>query len=371
MPNGQKTLLYRLRVAVTLAGLLLMGLLSGCDSGGPTFPGTVPDDALEPNNTKEEATSIELDYQADLVLQDSDWFKFALTKEALLEVLVKTPNNVFSNLYARVYDSASVPVDSDFGRGDVVNSFHQYLPAGDYYLELSGHVESETRKYNVSISATALPDAAYEPNNTSQTASKIELNAGAQKMFLSGDEDWYTFTLDETQIVTIEWDEGDYNSFNRLLYNSKLEIYNNSKNEYGDGYWETLTAGLEPGTYYLRAYRDQEYASGSHYSLSVSGVPVPDKAYEPNNSSGTATKVKLNAEARQMFLGEKDEDWYTFTLDEPQIVTIETEDTAYYSFDKILYNSDFEVYGSRSAWARAVGNPHHWARARHVLFAHV
>ena len=123
MPKFKQALPYRLRVAVTLAGLLLVGLLPACDSGGPTFPSTVPDDVLEPNNTKEEAASIELDYQADLVLQDSDWFKFALTEEALLEVLVKTPNNVFSNLYARVYDSASVPVDSDFGRGDVCEQF--------------------------------------------------------------------------------------------------------------------------------------------------------------------------------------------------------------------------------------------------------
>ena len=120
---GQQTLPYHLRVAVTVAGLLLVGLLPGCDSGGPVYPGTVPDDALEPNNVKEEATEIELDYQAELVLQDSDWFKFTLTEDMFLAVLVKTPTNAFSNVYAQVYDSSSARVEPDFGRGDVTNSF--------------------------------------------------------------------------------------------------------------------------------------------------------------------------------------------------------------------------------------------------------
>ena len=303
----QKMLPYRLRVALILISLLLTGLLSSCDSGGPTYPSIVPDDALEPNNTREEATEIELDYQAELVLQDSDWFKFTLAEEMFLGVLVKTPENAFSNVYARVYDGASAPVDFDFGRGDVINSFHQLLPAGDYYLELSGFVESDTRKYNVSISATALPDVAYEPNNTSQTASKVELNAGAQKMFLGGkDEDWYTFTLDEPQIVTVTLDEGNSDhsyTFKRAFYNGSFEMYDDGRGDYQYGIWNTLTVGLEPGTYYVRAYRDQEYASGgATYSLGVSSVPIPDKAVEPNDASRTATKVELNAEAREMFL---------------------------------------------------------------------
>ncbi len=346
----QKTLPYHLRVALTLASLLLTGLLSGCDSGGPTYPSVVPDDALEPNNTREEATEIELDYQADLVLQDQDkdWFKFTLAEGKFIEVTMKAPDAQFWDVLMEIYS------DTQFVRTlhlnvDANASGYEYLPAGDYSLKLSGHITSNTRKYSVKVSAKALPDAAYEPNNTSQTASKIELNAGAQGMFLGGgDEDWYTFTLDETQIVTISLDEGagaGYTTFDRALYNSKLEVYNNSKGEYGDGYWETLTAGLEPGTYYIRAYREQEFDAGSPYSLSVSSVPIPDKAFEPNDASRTATPVELNAEAREMFLGAKDEDWYTFTLDEAQIVTIELEENQdYYGFDRVLYNSDFEVY---------------------------
>ncbi len=356
MLNGRKTLPYRLRVAVTLAGLLLVGLLPGCDSGGPTFPSTVPDDALEPNNTREEATEIELDYQADLVLQDQDkdWFKFTLVEGTFLEVMMKVPDAQYWDAFIEIYKDTQ-PVTTLQLNADVSTSRYEYLSAGDYYLKLAGHITSNTRKYSVNISAKALPDAAYEPNNTFQTASKTESNAGAQEMFLGGgDEDWYTFTLDETQIVTINLDEGvgsGYTTFNRALYNSKLEAYNNSKNEYGDGYWETLTVGLEPGTYYIRAYREQDVESGSPYSLSVSSVPIPDKAYEPNDSARTATKVELNAEAREMFLGEKDEDWYTFTLDEPQIVTIAPEEGKdYYAFDRLLYNSDFKVYSNNPYW---------------------
>ena len=346
----QKTLPYRLRVALILISLLLTGLLSGCDSGGPSYPSVVPDDALEPNNTREEATEIELDYQAELVLQDQDkdWFKFTLAEGTFLEVTMKVPDAQYWDAFIEIYKD-SRPVTTLQLNADVSTSRYEYLSAGDYYLKLAGHITSNTRKYSVNISAKALPDAAYEPNNTSQTASKIELNAGAQGMFLGGgDEDWYTFTLDETQIVTISLDEGvgsGYTTFNRVLYNSRLEVYNNSKGQYGDGHWETLTAGLEPGTYYIRAYREQTFDSGSPYSLSVSSVPIPDKALEPNDSSRTATAVELNADAREMFLGAKDEDWYTFTLDEPQIVTIElAENQDYYGFDRVLYNSDFEVY---------------------------
>ena len=210
MPNEQQTLPYRLRVAVTLAGLLLIGLLPACDSGGPTFPGTVPDDALEPNNTREEATEIELDYQADLVLQDQDkdWFKFTLTEGKFIEVTMKAPDAQSWDALVEIYNDTR-PLTMLQLNMDVNTSGNAYLPAGDYYLKLSGFFFSNTRKYSLSISAKALPDAAYEPNNTSQTASKIELNAGAQKMFIGvGDDDWYTFTLSEAQIVTVGLDEG-------------------------------------------------------------------------------------------------------------------------------------------------------------------
>ena len=163
----------------------------------------------------------------------------------------------------------------------------------------------------------ASPDAAYEPNNTFQTASKIELNAGAQKMFLGGgDEDWYAFTLDETQIVTIGWDRDSSYSFNRALYDSKLEMYNNSKGEYGDGYWETLTAGLEPG------YGDPDSGKSFAYSLIVKSETLPKPDFEPNNSPQQAHPISLGFSADALLVSKGDDDWFVFTLDATKQVVI-------------------------------------------------
>ena len=154
--------------------------------------------------------------------------------------------------------------------------------------------------------------------------------------------------------MTIETKEDTgYYSFDRVLYNSAFEVY--SASAYGRDFWGPLTIALEPDTYYIRAYREHGVSSGVTYSLGVSGEPVPDRAYEPNNSFGQATAIKLPFKD-DFFIYKEDEDWFSFSIPTEQLVTFDREDDAgYQSLAASVYKEngdkvqDFYLGGSRAS----------------------
>lgn len=309
------------RAAVMSVAMLLTGLLAGCGASGPR---TVQDDALEPNNSPNEAAKISVDYQAELILQDDDWFTFTLAEGKLLQVSIEATNAQRWRTSAYIYnESAPKEMHLNFGDSETAYEKYEYFPAGDYYLQLSGHIESDTHMYSVSVSSKPFPDDALEPNNSFQTATRLEVNAEAQEMFLrERDEDWYTFTLGEPKTVVINIDDSG-NSLNKMLYNSDLKVYREG--------WESLTTTLESGTYYVCICRDEESVWGTSYSLSVSSRPVPDASLEPNNILDEATKIGALPFSGDFFMIKGDEDWFTFSTEKEQLVTLSREDDSYHS----------------------------------------
>ena len=333
------------REAITCDGLGAEGklrldvTLQKIDARPP--PGTesprepVEDDALEPNNGEGEATEIQLDYSADLVLQDEDWFKFTLSEEQLVTFEPSGEGYFFIN--ATVYDASMNRVDG-FEFDNYYGSRgpnHVQLAAGTYYLKLSGNVESERRAYTLNVSSQTLPDAALEPNDTAQSATPLTLGAAAQEMYLAnGDEDWFSFTLETAQIVTFTTTRGG-DSFYYTLFDNEMNQYSSAYNS------ESLSATLPKGTYYLKVYGSY---NTTLYSVSASGKDLPDSAFEPNNSAEEATRLTFDASgevASEMYLMQEDEDWFTFTLNEARLVTFDLGESSY-NFDAALYNAGLE-----------------------------
>lgn len=311
------------------------------ESDEPSEPQTpVEDDALEPNNSQEEAAEIELDYQADLVLQDDDWFTFTLDDEQLVTIDVQAKDTSHFYVDAALYDEASNVISDydiyDSSTGSKPRTFH--LAAGTYTLELSGDIVSATKAYNLTLSSKPIPDAALEPNDSAQSATILTLGAEAQPMYLSkGDEDWFTFTLDKTQVVTFDLQSESY-GFSRTLFDSELT----ERNSYTYGS-EPFTFTLAAGTYYLKAY--SSYNDAMAYSVRISREDLPDSALEPNDASEQAAAIKLDASGNfsgDMHLTNGDEDWFALTLDETRLVTFDLGDS-YYKFNSALYDAELEI----------------------------
>ncbi len=314
--------------------------------GEPQTP--TEDDALEPNNNREEAAEIELDYRADLVLQDDDWFTFTLSEEQLLTVGVEADNFY---TYANLYDDAqNQVVGFELGAADFASARSIQLPAGTYYLSLDGDDVPRNQSYTLILSSGPLPDAALEPNNTSESATEMSADF-TQQMFLSqDDEDWFSFTLTDARLVTFDLGDSSYD-LSYALYNADLETYRGSSYR-GDAF--TLT--LEAGKHYLRVYNYSSFSDGGLiYPVTLSSKPLPDAALEPNNSFNTATSLSLPYSA-DLYMTESDQDWFSFTLTEEQLVTLERSDKNYSDLSGTFYTDEgTKIDGGRTFSLYAAG----------------
>ncbi len=180
------------------------------------------------------------------------------------------------------------------------------------------------RKNTLSFEVTlkTFEDDAYETNDRSEDAAAVGLDFSQNLVLRGGNEDWFTFTLDKAQVVTLGLGSaggsagGYYDAPEVRLLGSALQSLGTVDIYRSD---PELTAGLEAGTYYLRV------SSGSlrhrAYSLSLSTAALPDAASEPNNTKAKATPVSPGF-AGDAYLTVGDEDWFTFTLDKEQVVTL-------------------------------------------------
>ncbi len=313
-------------------------------TGTPREP--VEDDALEPNNSADEAAEIDLDYQAELVLQDEDWFEFTLSEEQLVTLDVQADDASYFYVDAIIYDASKEVLGSYEFYGSNPKPKQIQLSAGVYTLRLSGNVNSQTRGYSLSLSSEPLPDAAFEPNESAQSATSLTLGAEALAMYLSDDdEDWFSFTLATPQIVTFEVESSGSSLRYTLLdsaFNEQRRIY-----VYEDSPDDTVVATLAAGTYYLKIYR---YYDATAYSVRVSSEDLPDSTFEPNDAADQAAELTFNASGNfsgEMYLMQEDEDWFALTLNEARLVTFNLG-KSYYDFSTALYNADLEEQRSSS-----------------------
>jgi Bacterial pre-peptidase C-terminal domain len=287
---------------------------------------TEADNAFEPNDTSDQATPIELPFDFNLDFSewrdDEDWFTFELKEESLLKIepttyQVSLYNSKLENVYNAYYSDAK----------------ELLLLPGKYYLKTSF---STGKNYRLALSVEGIPDATYEINNSKDKATFIQDGFRGSMFIFPTDEDWFTFTLSENRIVTIDLGTSSY-QLDYQLFKSTVQPSTYNQNYNG----EAIQKGLVAGTYYLKVV--SYYSSTTEYPLTLSTEALPDANYEPNNSFNSARSINLPFDQQIYSLGSSDEDWFKFTLTQEQAFLMEADDFGWSRAEATLYNATGNV----------------------------
>jgi hypothetical protein len=289
----------------------------------------VSDATYEPNDTQTAAKAIEQGKTHYLYLGpgDEDWLSFTLP----------TAQRVHLSYHrqARVWDTpqlinAQGQLVLEVGKEETdIN-----LSAGQYYFKLAS--TGSQGLYDVTVTATDLPDSSNEPNDTRQTATPLELGLKKEAYLFGNDQDWFTFTLIQPKVIRAraEVRPGFSNNLRLSLYSQSDEaIYP----RYSGGF--TLPGEISPltlaaGTYYVRVV--SEYYYEDSYSLELIDMNAPDIGLEPNETRATAKRLPSQTIKHDMFLSSYDTDWFHFSTDVRTALRV-----------TITYGGDFSIlYGS-------------------------
>ncbi len=332
-------LLHHLRAAAILAGLLLIGLLSSC--GEPTSSTPEPEDN---NPTPPDLSSLVGSWADSYAFVEACderaprtvWFSFEKVGETLQAkgVLLNTRAHFgteahFGTFAGEVNALGKVSGQARFEQsaGDLVRNFDVDLQMtgtsvigtlmNDESVQCLDGTTSE-RTLNVSLEPArntplVFEDDALEPNDESARAVNLPFNN--ELSLVLADEDWFTFTLTEDQIFSVDFSASSDHFAVATIYDASLNFVNDLGLSSSPS-----TTFLEAGSYYLKLASSEPIVTA--YRLRTEHAPVPDAALEPNDSKDVATPIKLNTASQEMYLSYYDEDWFTFSLDKPHRVAI-------------------------------------------------
>jgi hypothetical protein len=317
-------------------------------------------DALEPNNSKAKASTIESNKALDnLTINkgDVDWFKFEIKSTSRvyleLELLSNFPGHAEINPV--IPQTASLQTQSDMEPQFNILPVEKILQKGIHYIAITSRLDKTFKgkhtangRYRLSLIIEELPDSIYEPNDSKEIASLIEL-AFDEKLYMSRsntgipDVDWFRFEMTNTQVLALTINPGsDHGTYFSLQASNGFTVISDLSSDPP----MTYEVVLEPGDYFL-AIGSSQPDSGFSYQLSLKTFPIPDNAFEPNNSRTQATAITLDFE-QTLFLYPGDEDWLKFTLTESQVIGFDvTEVNSDFTFE--LYQGSTTIFNSSSS----------------------
>lgn len=278
-------------------------------------------DQYEPNNTCEQATTIQVtgttqEHTFDPA-GDYDWIKFAGvggTRYRIAAQDIGTGSDVALEFQTR----CNLP--PSFGGSKV---FETTLTAdGPVYIRAKNQSSAATdAEYKISVTTLSDCSGYYEPNDTRATAGDISVGADAQRHSFcqSNDEDWVKFPVSAGNTYVVRATAIGAQAAPALL-----------------GYFGTGTpfsgnplefAAATDGTFYVRAANQPPTAHGpdTEYSLAVTTTGCQPDSFEPDNSRAAAKPVTVN-----MFpdlhnaCPAGDRDWIKFTATAGITYTLET-----------------------------------------------
>lgn len=275
------------------------------------------DDALEPNDSKEQASPINVNSSQDgLILNHSNWDWFTFTLDQPQTVTAKTTSTL--NLPGRyigagLYDSQGQWVQ--YASSDNTTTSWVLKP-GTYYLGLlNNSLATTTINYRLELSTQALANDSYEPNEESNQAIAINLPFAQTLSLTAQDQDWFSFDALRQGILDIQ-NPDDVQLF---IYDSNLQIVERFYSGTGR---KSYQVGLEPGRYYIQATAPVLMNEVKSYHLQLKLNAAPDQAFEPNNTQAIAALV-MSGFANPMMLTSTDKDWFKFVLSETMNIEID------------------------------------------------
>jgi hypothetical protein len=227
----------------------------------------LPDKDMEPNNTRETASSIDLRRlnRAYLSPADQDWYSFTLNDPAGIVLSIGGLNALLE-----LYDAEGSQLASTSRSDERTTRTSQSLEGGTYFILVKGRDRKTTGLYTLhSVVRESRPGDSYEPDDDQDRAKEITPGEAQQHSFTDGyDEDWVFFTVDTAGTFSIRARGGN----DRLDTTLALFDENGRKidddDDGGAGYSSLLRRRLVPGRYHVCVgCLDQE--PGAEYILSV------------------------------------------------------------------------------------------------------
>lgn len=205
-------------------------------------------------------------------------------------------------------DAADVSLQCKTAPGGVVLS-DLLLPAGDYFLRVSGESDPDA-PYVIRLDQTSAPVADFEtePNDTPGTANafdasvvmrgRAEGESDLYRLVVTGEPQLWQVEARGTAITALEWvDGGAYAMGYGIIADDKASA-------------TLYDLYLVPGEHRIRIAAD-----GGDYTLTATpmGPPDPNAEREPNDEQARANRLQVG-DTRTGRLRSWDTDWYRFSL---------------------------------------------------------
>ncbi|MDJ0745972.1 MAG: PPC domain-containing protein, partial [Xenococcaceae cyanobacterium MO_167.B27] len=293
-------------------------------------------DFLESNNSAVTATRLDLSfgfdffYGLDIDSNDEDWFSFSLnTEQQSFDGASLFFSDFLGDLDLQLYSASDTtsPLLSSTGVDDIEFISFETLSPGDYFLRVYGFEGTSNPFYDLEVSTSVGDDTSFgdlfEPNNSAATATELDLSFGFDFLFdldiTSGDEDWFSFSLDTEQLSF----DGASLFFSHSLGDLDLQLYSASDttspllSSTGVDDSEFISfETLSPGDYLLRVYGFGG-ASNPFYDLevftSVDSNTSNDDNLEDNDDFDQAS-ILTPTVYRNLAITDGDPDFYQFSL---------------------------------------------------------
>lgn len=269
---------------------------------------TTSGDMYEPNNSTTDATSIGNNFTTSSVnidnTSDVDYYKFTLSSRSNINIqLSNIPSG--TDYEMKLFNSTETEIGSSTAGGNTAESIPMTLDAGTYYIKIYSFSGSSTSNYYLQVSSTSLVSGdRYEPNDTISVATNIASSSIVNDATLhsSSDIDYFKFALNSKSNVNI----GLSNIPTGTDYD--IKVYNSAGSEVssstaGSNTSENISATLDTGTYYVKAY-SYSGSSTSPYYLQINSTIIDIES--PSIPEDLTVSVQYNLNGKLSWLPSSD-----------------------------------------------------------------
>jgi hypothetical protein len=267
---------------------------------------------------------------------DLDWVTFSLSRANWVNIETFGVDGENPDTIMGMVNDGGVlfAVADDKEPGVFTSQMGFCLPPGDWFVPILPFDGGDEFAYDVLVDVERPCLFEDEPNGRCDMAT--ELTTGDtwyglhEPSGLTFEDDWWTFTIEESALVTIET-----GAFDNFTSDTFLELYDSCggpllavDDDAGEGLLSKIDVVLEPGTYYVKmTLSPLAFFTGEtwDYSITVTLAEPPLAELEPNDSCGEANAVNLGDSLQASISPIGDRDHFLLTVPADGFVEIATD----------------------------------------------
>lgn len=285
--------------------------------------------SIEPNNTIEEANTIDLGFEFAMKIHeddDVDWYEVEVPGQGYLTVAAKgVPSELDLSVRFATYEEWESNPENFITSNLKLPASVSIIEEGTYFVRVGDRYSrnSSDEEFMIRIDFTEEFDK-FEPNQSPQEAKLVEFGEEYESaIFPIGDEDWFKVNVEEQGYLSVR--------ARNIPDNLELATYFATYDEYSSQKINTIKSRggvpqnisiTEPGEYYIIfCDRYDRYASMDLFTWTVDFIEEMD-IYEPNNTHSDAKEVKPNDTIEIAIFPVGDQDFFEMNFEEKGSLTI-------------------------------------------------